>query len=159
MTWTDVCSEDDLLPDRGMAALVGGAQVALFRLTDGPVVAVGNGDPTTGANVLSRGLVGSRGDRAVVFSPLHKQAFDLVTGECLDVPGVSIPAYPVRVRDGRVLVGAPANAGPGADDDMVADAGAVADIVPDADVVADAGVGRGGVANRAATGDLARTVV
>lgn len=103
--WTQVCALTDLLPDRGVAALVGGVQVALFRLSDGPVLAVGNTDPTTGANVLSRGLVGSRGDRVVVFSPLHKQAFDLVTGDCLDAAGVSVPTYVVEVRDGQVFVG------------------------------------------------------
>lgn len=103
--WTDVCALDDLLPDRGAAALVGGEQVALFRLGDGPVLAIANRDPLGGANVLSRGLVGSRGDRPVVFSPLYKQAFDLVTGECLDEPGVAVATYPVRVAGGRVLVG------------------------------------------------------
>jgi len=107
MTWTDVCALDDLLPDRGAAALVGGEQVALFRLSGGPVLAIANGDPLGGANVLSRGLVGSRGDRTVVFSPLHKQAFDLVTGECLDAPGVWVVTYPVHVAAGRVLVGPP----------------------------------------------------
>lgn len=103
--WTDVCALADLLPDRGAAALVSGRQIALFRLDDGPVFAIGNTDPVTGANVLSRGLVGSRGERAVVFSPLHKQAFDLATGVCLDVPGAGVPTYPVEVRDGRVFVG------------------------------------------------------
>lgn len=102
--WTDVCALDDLLPDRGMAALVSGRQVALFRLVDGPVLAIANADPIGGANVLARGLVGSRGDRTVVFSPLYKQAFDLVTGECLDSAGVSVATYPVQVRSGRVLV-------------------------------------------------------
>jgi nitrite reductase (NADH) small subunit len=105
MIWTDVCALDDLLPDRGVAALVDGAQVAVFRLSDGPVLAIGNGDPIGRANVLSRGLVGSRGDRTVVFSPLHKQAYDLVTGECLDAEGVRVPVHPVEVRDGRVRVG------------------------------------------------------
>ncbi|WP_462186017.1 MULTISPECIES: nitrite reductase small subunit NirD [unclassified Frankia] len=112
MIWTDICALDDLTPDRGVAALVNGAQVAIFRLSDGPVLAVGNADPIGLANVLSRGLVGSRGDRAVVFSPLHKQAFDLVTGECLDAEGVRLPVYPVQVQDGRVLVGPVAAARP-----------------------------------------------
>jgi nitrite reductase (NADH) small subunit len=103
--WTDVCALDDLQPDRGVAALVDGAQVAVFRLSGGPVLAIGNSDPIGHANVLSRGLVGSRGERVVVFSPLHKQAFDLTTGECLDAQGVRVPVHPVSVRDGRVLVG------------------------------------------------------
>ncbi|EIV93889.1 nitrite reductase small subunit NirD [Frankia sp. QA3] len=105
MNWTDVCALEDLTPDRGAGALVDGAQVAVFRLSDGPVLAVGNTDPISRANVLCRGLVGSRGERTVVFSPLHKQAFDLVTGECLDAEDVRIPVHPVEVRDGRVLVG------------------------------------------------------
>jgi nitrite reductase (NADH) small subunit len=54
--------------------------------------------------VLSRGIVGTRGDRVVVASPMHKQAYDLDSGECLDVPGAAVPVYPVRVRDGVVEV-------------------------------------------------------
>jgi nitrite reductase (NADH) small subunit len=106
VAWTDVCAYDDLLPDRGVAALVHGEQVAVFRLTGDVLFAVGNFDPLGGANVLSRGLTGSRGDRAVVFSPLFKQAYELATGRCLDAADVAIPTYPVRVRDGRVHVGA-----------------------------------------------------
>jgi nitrite reductase (NADH) small subunit len=109
--WTDVCVYADLLPDRGVAALVEGEQVAVFRLTGEELYAIGNFDPIGGAFVLSRGLVGSRGDRAVVFSPLYKQAYDLATGRCLDEEEVAVPTYPVRVRDGRVYVGAVASAG------------------------------------------------
>jgi nitrite reductase (NADH) small subunit len=107
LVWTDVCGYDDLLPDRGVAALVHGEQVAVFRLTGGELYAVGNYDPIGAAFVLSRGLVGSRGDRAVVFSPLFKQAFDLETGRCLDDAGAAVPTYPVRVVDGRVHLGVP----------------------------------------------------
>ena len=32
---------------------------------------------------------------------------DLRTGQCLDDPAVTIPTFPVRQFDGRVLVGAP----------------------------------------------------
>jgi nitrite reductase (NADH) small subunit len=102
--WTDVCAFSDLLPDRGVAALVGGEQVAVFRLTGDVLYAVGNFDPLGGAHVLSRGLAGSRGDRPVVFSPLYKQAYDLATGRCLDDPEVAIPTYRVRVHGGRVHI-------------------------------------------------------
>jgi nitrite reductase (NADH) small subunit len=106
MTFTVVCRYDDLLPERGAAALVGTRQVAVFRTFDGAVYAIGNRDPFTGANVLSRGIVGNRGDRATLASPLHKQVFDLGTGACLDDPGVVVPVYPARVRDGLVEVAA-----------------------------------------------------
>jgi nitrite reductase (NADH) small subunit len=103
-TWTAVCPLTDLLPERGAAALFGPVQVAVFRLHDGGVRALGNRDPLSGAHVLSRGIVGNRGDRPIVVSPMHKQAFDLDTGECLDAAGVAVPVYPARVRDGVIEV-------------------------------------------------------
>lgn len=105
--WTVVCRFDRLLPERGVAALVGGVQVAIFRGFSGEVHAVGNRDPFSGACVLSRGIVGSRGAVPTVASPLHKQVFSLVTGESLDHPGVAVPVYDVRVRDGDVEVAVP----------------------------------------------------
>jgi nitrite reductase (NADH) small subunit len=102
--WTAVCRYDDLQPERGTAALLGTEQIALFRLFDGSMRAIGNQDPFTGAYVLARGIVGSRGAAAIVASPLHKEMFDLSSGVCLDSPEVRIPTYPVRVRDGLVEV-------------------------------------------------------
>ena len=68
--------------------------------------AVGNIDPFSGAAVLSRGLVGDRGGRAVVQSPIKKQAFALDDGGCLDDPAVGVPVYATRVTaDGHVEVG------------------------------------------------------
>jgi nitrite reductase (NADH) small subunit len=106
MRWTAICPYDRLEPERGVAALVHGAQAAIFRTHDGELFAIDNRDPIAGANVMSRGIVGSRGDAPTVASPLHKQVYDLRTGECLDVPGVAIATYAVRRRDdGLVEVG------------------------------------------------------
>ena len=106
VTWTDVCAVGDLAPDRGACALVGGQQVALFRVApEGELYALSNYDPFSGAFVLSRGIVGSKGDVLKVTSPVYKQGFDLRTGQCLDDPSVAIPTFPVREFDGRVLVG------------------------------------------------------
>jgi nitrite reductase (NADH) small subunit len=104
--WTDVCGFAAVTPERGVCALVDGAQVALFRLYDGGLRAVGNFDPYGAAFVISRGIVGTRGDRPIVVSPLLKHAFDLDTGESLDDPAVRLPTYPVRRRGDRVEVGA-----------------------------------------------------
>ena len=108
MSWTGVCDYDDLQPERGVAALLGGEQVALFRTFDGGLYAIGNQDPFTGAFVLSRGIVGTRGDIPTVASPLHKQVFDLRTGTCLDDGSRHVPVFPVRRRDGRVEIRAEA---------------------------------------------------
>ena len=107
-TWVDVCRLDDLVPDRGACVLVGPYQVALFKVgPEGEVYALSNYDPFSGAYVLSRGIVGSKGDVPKVASPVYKQTFDLRTGECLDDPGVSVMSFPVRVVDDRVLVAQP----------------------------------------------------
>ncbi len=101
--WTPVCHYGQLTPGRGVTALVGAEQVALFRDRSGQLYAVGNTDPFSRAAVIARGILGSRGDRAVVLSPMYKQAFDLRTGECLDeatAPDGSaarLPVWPVRV--------------------------------------------------------------
>ena len=102
---TVICRYDVLLPERGVAALLGDGQIALFRTHDGQVFAIGNTDPFSGANVMSRGIVGSRGDVPTVASPMFKQVFDLRSGVCLDDPEVSLPVYPVEVVDGQVVVG------------------------------------------------------
>ena len=104
MSWTTVCAFERLPVERGVCALLGAEQVAVFRTTDGAVHALGNRDPFSGAMVLSRGIVGSRGDVPTVASPMHKQVFDLRTGQCLDDPAVAVPVYDVRLADGAVQV-------------------------------------------------------
>ncbi|HEY2764073.1 MAG TPA: nitrite reductase small subunit NirD [Pseudonocardiaceae bacterium] len=105
--WTSVCHYDDLIPERGVAALVDGEPVAVFRTHDGALHALSNIDPFSRASVLSRGIVGDRAGRATVASPIYKQVFELATGGCLDDPEISVPTYPVRVVDGVVEVGSP----------------------------------------------------
>jgi nitrite reductase (NADH) small subunit len=104
--WTTACAYDHLIPGRGVGVLLDdGSQAALFRLDDGSVHAVGNVDPFSGAAVISRGIVGDRGGRAAVQSPILKQAFALDDGSCLDDPRVSVPVYQVRVTpEGHIQV-------------------------------------------------------
>jgi nitrite reductase (NADH) small subunit len=102
--WSAVCRYDDLIPERGVAALVGGVAVAVFRTHDGALYALSNLDPFSGASVLSRGIVGDREGQATVASPIYKQAFALATGVCLDDPRVTVTTYPTRVVNGTVEV-------------------------------------------------------
>ena len=103
--WERVCDLDDLEVERGATALVHGQAVAIFRTHDGEVYALGNHDPFAGASVLARGIVGTRGGVPFVASPMHKHAFDLRSGRCLDDDHVAVPSYDVRIDDGAVLVG------------------------------------------------------
>jgi nitrite reductase (NADH) small subunit len=104
---TPVCLLEDIEVEGGVLALVGGAAVAIFRTHDGNVYAISNHDPVAHASVLARGIVGTRGDVPCVASPMHKQAYDLRTGQCLDDAAIRVPTYDVRVEEGLVLVGTP----------------------------------------------------
>ena len=109
-TGVRVCALSDLEVERGRAALVAGEQAALFLLPDGSVHAVDNLDPYSGAHVISRGIVGTRGEAPTVASPLHKQVFDLRTGACVETqgkPDASLRVWPVRVVDGDVILELP----------------------------------------------------
>ena len=105
--WVDVCPLDKLIPGRGVCALVGPFQVAVFRIAGEEIYALSNYDPFSRAFVLSRGIVGSKAERLKVASPVYKQSFDLETGVCLDDATVSVPTFDVRVVEGMVQVASP----------------------------------------------------
>ena len=114
MRWETVCRLEQLQPGRGVAVLLHGRQIALFRIATGPddhprdtdvVHAIDNIDPCSGAAVLSRGIVGDRGGEPVVASPIYKQAFSLRTGQCLDEPDHHVDVHQVRVVDGHIHIG------------------------------------------------------
>src|SRR4051812_43416590 len=88
-----VCKLEDIVPNTGVCALVGGEQVAVFRLDDDSVHAIGNLDPFSHANVISRGIVGDIKGELVVASPIYKQHFSLASGRCLEDAAVRIPMY------------------------------------------------------------------
>lgn len=117
--WVSVCPLDRILPNTGICALVNGEQIAVFRIGQSEVgqnetvYAISNYDPFSKAQVLSRGIVGdSLGDRSTnrngipkVASPIYKQNFNLLTGQCLDDETISVVTYPVQVVDGQVQIG------------------------------------------------------
>ena len=104
MEWTLVCPLTAIVPDTGVAALLDGEQVAVFRVGAEHVYAIGNVDPHSHAAVLSRGLVGSIGARIVVPSPIYKQPFDLQSGDCVESPAHSVDCYRARIADGQVWI-------------------------------------------------------
>jgi nitrite reductase (NADH) small subunit len=108
--WTYVCRLQDIVANTGVCAKVGSSQIAVFRIVDPSgvdegVFAVDNHDPRSGANVLSRGLVGDVSGELVVASPVYKNHICLRTGRCLEDESWSVRAHPVRVTaDGLILV-------------------------------------------------------
>lgn len=103
--WQPVCRVNDLEVERGVTALVHGQAVAIFRLSDDHVYAIGNHDPFAKASIMAKGIVGVRDGVPFVASPVHRHAFDLRTGRCLEDTHVAVPAYEVKVEEGVVHVG------------------------------------------------------
>lgn len=105
--WADICNVNDILPNMGRNALFEGKQVAIFKVKgqEEQLFAVENYCPFSDANVISRGLVGSLGDKIVVASPLYKQHFCLETGACLEDENVALKTFPVRVEGDTVQLG------------------------------------------------------
>ena len=103
--WVDVCDLAKLPVERGVCALVGDQQVAVFRVApNDEIYALANYDPFSRAFVLSRGIVGSKGDILKVASPIYKNAFCLRTGVSLDDPSIKLSTYSTRIVGGRVQV-------------------------------------------------------
>ncbi len=106
IAWQVLCDKRDLIEHSGVCALYQGQQIALFYLPDESpqVYGIGNWDPIGKANVLSRGIVGDFDGQLVVASPLYKQHFNLVTGECLEDSEQSVPVYTLLLDDEQVLI-------------------------------------------------------
>lgn len=101
--WHAVCDLEDAAPHMGVCVAVDDRQIAVFRVDD-RLYALDNRDPASGANILSRGIVGDLAGEVVVASPMYKHHFSLATGRCLEEPDYSVGTHPVRVVDGRVWV-------------------------------------------------------
>lgn len=104
-TWVDVCLLSAIAPNTGVCALVAGEQVAIFRIgTGNQLYAISNFDPFSKTYVLSRGIIGDRNGIPKVASPIYKQNFNLLTGQCFDDEAVILPCFDVRVVEDRVQV-------------------------------------------------------
>jgi nitrite reductase (NADH) small subunit len=103
--WTTICPLERILPNTGVCALINDRQIAVFRVGEGnDVYAIENYDPFSKAYVLSRGIVGDRNGIPKVASPIYKQNFSLLTGECFDDLTVKLSTFPAQVIDGQVQI-------------------------------------------------------
>ncbi|MEQ9364943.1 MAG: nitrite reductase small subunit NirD [Leptospirales bacterium] len=99
----------------GIAVRIGGRQVAVYRLrretaaTGGDLsrdewYACDNACPHKNDNVLARGLVGDHQGELMVACPMHKKAFALSSGACLNDPDYRVRVYPIKISNGEVYV-------------------------------------------------------
>ncbi|WP_226068891.1 nitrite reductase large subunit NirB [Dickeya zeae] len=108
--WQCVGFLSDIPANAGMAARVGHRQVALFHLPASQpgqaarVFALDNLEPGSGANVLSRGIVGDVAGEPVVISPLYKKRLRLCDGVSPDDSQLRVRVWPVRVVQDRIWV-------------------------------------------------------
>lgn len=109
--WVLVCSVEDLVVNSGVCALVKGKQIAIFTVSQKDqtldLFACDNFDPIGLANVLSRGIICSVKSVPCISSPLYKQHFSLLSGECLEQPEHSIGVYESRIQDNQVWLNVP----------------------------------------------------
>ncbi len=105
-SWHDICHLDDLIPDSGVAALCNDQQAAIFYVPNAepPIYALDNYCPCAESNVLYRGIVGDINGELVVASPLYKEHFRLVDGQCIE-KAVAVNTWPIKLENGRVLLG------------------------------------------------------
>jgi nitrite reductase (NADH) small subunit len=88
----------DLPEHVGWLIEVDGREIALFR-EGGRVHALDNVCPHRGA-ALSFGEVRN----GVVFCPLHAWPFEIASGRCTDLEGVTVDTFPVVVEGGEVFL-------------------------------------------------------
>ena len=108
VVWEVACALTELEPSWGEALLLRMHQIAIFLVGTDELYAVDHIDPDTQAAVMARGIVGSKGARPTVASPLHKQVYDLGTGECFSHPELALSTFRTRVIGGFVEVEVPA---------------------------------------------------
>ncbi len=93
---------DEVPVGEGRTFAVDGEQIAVFRLRDGSLRAVGAVCPHKGGP-LADGLADDR----VIVCPLHNHTFDLCTGREVSGAEMSVPAYSVHAVDGMIRITAP----------------------------------------------------
>ena len=110
-SWNVVCKVEDLVAESGVAVWTADGPVAVFYLPHRlpALFAVSHTDPFSGSNVLARGITGDIKGEPVVASPLYKQHFSLITGQCLEDETVKIKTYPVLLDGDQIRLEVPVN--------------------------------------------------
>ena len=96
--YSTVCAENDVPPGEGRHFVVGGIEIALFRLSTGTFHATENTCLHAGGPLHEGTLEG-----ATVTCPWHAWQYDVTDGSC-GLHGGGLTCYPTRVVNGTVEV-------------------------------------------------------
>ncbi|HBO3335751.1 TPA: nitrite reductase small subunit NirD [Pseudomonas aeruginosa] len=100
MNWLDICALDEINPLGSRVVAGPKGDIAIFRAADDQVFALDDRCPHKGGP-LSQGLIyGKR-----VACPLHNWQIELESGEAVAPDQGCAHRHPVRVENGRVLLG------------------------------------------------------
>ncbi|ELI9044495.1 nitrite reductase small subunit NirD [Pseudomonas aeruginosa] len=100
MNWLDICALDEINPLGSRLVAGPKGDIAIFRAADDQVFALDDRCPHKGGP-LSQGLIyGKR-----VACPLHNWQIELESGEAVAPDQGCAHRHPVRVENGRVLLG------------------------------------------------------
>lgn len=88
---------DDIAVGTGRTLNVGGKDVAVFNVA-GDIYAIGDSCAHAGASLGS-----GKFDGRIVTCRAHGLRYDVTTG-VLTTGGMCVPAYPVKVVDGKILI-------------------------------------------------------
>ncbi|MCO3562967.1 nitrite reductase small subunit NirD [Pseudomonas aeruginosa] len=100
MNWLDICALDEINPLGSRVVAGPKGDIAIFRAADDQVFALDDRCPHKGGP-LSQGLIyGKR-----VARPLHNWQIELESGEAVAPDQGCAHRHPVRVENGRVLLG------------------------------------------------------
>ena len=100
MNWLDICALDEINPLGSRVVAGPKGDIAIFRAADDQVFALDDRCPHKGGP-LSQGLIyGKR-----VACPLHNGQIELESGEAVAPDQGCAHRHPVRVENGRVLLG------------------------------------------------------
>ena len=100
MNWLDICALDEINPLGSRVVAGPKGDLAIFRAADDQVFALDDRCPHKGGP-LSQGLIyGKR-----VACPLHNWQIELESGEAVAPDQGCAHRHPVRVENGRVLLG------------------------------------------------------
>lgn len=104
VSWVRACAAEEIDEEDVRRFDHGGRRYAIYRIRSGYYASEGR--CTHERADLTKGFVVGE----VIECPLHQGRFDICTGKALGAPVcVDLLTYPVRIEDGAVLIGLPAD--------------------------------------------------